>query len=67
MNQIKYNSKLSACMALTRNSLAEENQAVKQTIASSSWEKSKTYDKIVSMMISNCMEKISDAQMETVQ
>jgi hypothetical protein len=67
MNQIKYNSKLSACMALARNSLAEENQAVKQTIASSSWDKSKTYDKIFAMMIGNCMAKISDAQMEAVQ
>lgn len=67
MNQIKYNSKLSACMALTRNSLAEENQAVKQTIASSTWDKSKTYDKIVAMMLSTCMGKISDAQMEAVQ
>ncbi len=67
MNQIKYNSKLSACMALVRNSLAEENQAVKQTVASSPWDKSTTYDKIVAMMIGNCMGKISDAQMEAVQ
>lgn len=66
MNQIKYNSKLSACMALARNSLAEENKEVKQIIASSSWDKSKTYDKIVAMMMSNCMGKITDAQMEAV-
>lgn len=66
MNQIKYNSKLSACMALVRNSLAQDNQSVKQTIASSAFDKSKTYDKIVAMMISNCLAKISDAQMEAV-
>ena len=67
MNQIKYNSKLSACLALARNSLAEDNQAVKQAIAASTWDKSKTYDKIVAMMLGNCMGKINDAQMEAVQ
>jgi hypothetical protein len=66
MNQIKYNSKLSACMALARNSLAEENQTIKQVIASSNFDKSKTYDKIVAMMLSNCLGKITDAQMEAV-
>jgi len=66
MNQIKYNSKLSACMALVRNSLAEENQAVKKTIESGKFDKSTTYDKIVAMMINGCMSKINDAQMESV-
>lgn len=66
MNQIKHNSKLSACMALVRNNLSEENQAVKQTIASGKFDKSKTFDKIVAMMINNCLIKITDAQMESV-
>ena len=66
MNQIKHNSKLSACMALVRNNLSEENQAVKQTIASGKFDKSKTFDKIVAMMINNCLTKITDAQMESV-
>jgi hypothetical protein len=66
MNQVKYNSKLSACMALVRNSLAEENQEVKKALEEGKFDKSQSYDKIVAMMLSGCISKITDIQMESV-
>ena len=46
MHQVKNNSKLSACMALVRNNLSEENQSVKLIIQAGKFDKSKTFDKI---------------------
>lgn len=66
MNTIKTNSKISACMALLRNSLSEGNEKIKSTISEGKFDKSKTYDKIIAMIISNCMKKITDVEMETV-
>ena len=66
MNQIKHNSKLSACMGLVRNTLAEGNDIVKETLLTSNFDKSRSYDKIVSMMLAGCMKKITDKQMESV-
>jgi len=66
MNQIKYNSKLSACMAMVRNGLLEENQTIKNIIKTGKFDNSETYDKIVAMMLGNCMEKITDTQVESV-
>ena len=66
MNQIKHNSKLSACMGLVRNSLAEGNDLVKKTLSESNFDKNRSFDKIVSMMLSGCIGKITDKQMESV-
>ena len=66
MNQIKHNSKLSACMGLVRNTLAEGNDLVKSTLLTSNFDKSRSFDKIVSMMLAGCMKKITDKQMESV-
>ena len=66
MNQIKHNSKLSACMGLVRNTLAEGNDTVKKTLSTSNFDKSRSFDKIVSMMLAGCMKKITDKQMESV-
>jgi hypothetical protein len=66
MNQIKQNSKLSACLGLVRNSLAEGNDLIKNTISESNFDKSRSFDKIVSMILIGCMAKITDKQMESV-
>ena len=66
MNQIKYNSKLSACMGVVRNSLAEGNELIKITLSESNFDKNRSFDKIVAMMLGGCMNKITDKQMESV-
>mgnify|MGYP001101355202 CR=1 FL=1 len=66
MNQIKHNSKLSACMGLVRNTLAEGNDLIKNTLSESNFDKSRSFDKIVAMMLTGCMSKITYNQMESV-
>ena len=53
-------------MALVRNNLSEENQSVKLIIQAGKFDKSKTFDKIVAMMINTCMSKITDKEIESV-
>ena len=61
---IKKRSKLVACMSIVRNSLAEGNSLIKDALDSSSFDRSKSFDKIVLTMLSNCEKSIKDPEME---
>lgn len=61
---IKRRSKLVACLSLVRNSLAEGNAAVKEVIDNSNFDRSRSFDKIILIMVSYCEKKITDAEME---
>jgi hypothetical protein len=53
-------------LGLVRNTLAEGNDLIKKTVSESNFDKSRSFDKIVSMMLIGCMAKITDKQMESV-
>jgi hypothetical protein len=61
---IKKRSKLVACMSLIRNSLAEGNNDIKQALDNTSFDRNKSFDKIIASIISNCENNIKDAEME---
>jgi hypothetical protein len=61
---IKKRSKLVACMSLIRNSLAEGNNDIKQALDNSSFDRSKSFDKIVVTILSNCEKNMKDTEME---
>ena len=64
ISMIKRRSKLVACMSLVRNSLSEGNEEVKSALAKSSYDKSKSFDKILVTILNNCEKNIKDSEME---
>ena len=57
-------SKIVACMSLVRNSLAEENKNVKIALDNSKFHRSKSFDKLIIAMITNCEKSITEQEME---
>jgi len=64
ISSIKKRSKIVACMSIVRNSLSEGNYNVKEVLDNSPFDRSKSFDKIVVTMLSNCERNIKDSQME---
>ena len=54
-------------MVIIRNSLAKGNEGLKTAIDASSYEKSKTFDKLVTSMIDNCQKSISEEEIDYVK
>ena len=63
---MKDRSKLLSCLSVIRNSLANSNKEVSQLLQSTSFEKSKVYDKIVVLMITSCKSKLKDSEIDNV-
>jgi hypothetical protein len=63
---IKLRSKITACMAIFSNNLNEGNNSVKEAISKSKFDKSKSYDKIFASMLTNCVDKIKDDEIDNV-
>jgi hypothetical protein len=63
---IKRRSRLAACMSILRNSLAEGNQEFKEALANSYYDKSKSYEKLVLMILNNCEKNIKDNEIEQI-
>lgn len=61
---IKKRSKLVACMSLIRNSLAEGNNDIKQVLDNTSFDRNKSFDKVIASILFNCENNIKDAEME---
>lgn len=53
-------------MAILRNSLANGNNEIKESIKSSVYDKAKTFDKIVATMLSHCEQNINKEQTDNV-
>jgi len=66
ISRVKKRSKIVACLSIIRNSLADGNQEVKAAIDNSKFDRSKSFDKIVVIMLNNCENKISDSEMEKI-
>lgn len=62
--QIKRRSKLVACMSILRNSLNDGNSNFKEALDNSSFDKSKSFDKLVVSILKNCEKSIKDPEME---
>ena len=63
---IKRRSKLVACLSLLRNSLTEGNVEIKNILDSTHYDRSKSFDKILANILSNCEQKIKDNEMEKI-
>ena len=64
INLVRKRSKLLSCMSIVRNSLAEGNSDLKETLDNSNLDRGKAFDKIVVTMILNCEKRISEAEIE---
>ena len=63
---MKLRTKLLACMAILRNSLAQGNEDIRTTIKASRFDKAKTFDKISTAILHNCEKVITEKEMEKV-
>ena len=54
-------------MGLVSNNLNEGNNNVKEAINNSKFDKSRSYDKILSAMLNNCVENIKDNDIDNVK
>jgi hypothetical protein len=54
-------------MALIRNSLEDDNKKIREAFQNSNFDKSSSFDKIISMMLLNCNEKIKENEIEKVK
>lgn len=64
INLIKRRSKLVACMSILRNSLNDGNSNFKEALDNSSYDRSKSFDKLVVSILKNCEKNIKDPEME---
>lgn len=61
---IKKRGKIAACMSVLRNSLAEGNEEFRETLKSTKFDKTKSYEKLVLYILNNCVTKINDNDTE---
>jgi ribosome recycling factor len=54
-------------MVLIRASLKEGNDEIKKTIKDSKHDKAKTFDNIIGMILDNCINTITENDMEKVK
>ena len=54
-------------MGLVSNNLNEGNNNAKEAINNSKFDKSRSYDKILSAMLNNCVENIKDNDIDNVK
>jgi len=53
-------AKVAACVILVKNSLSKGNTEVTITLKETKHQKDKTFDKIFSMMLENCVDNIEE-------
>ncbi len=63
---IETKSKVAACVILIKNSLSKGNPEVTLTLKETKHPKDKTFDKIFSMMLENCVDKIEERTVSSV-
>ena len=67
VKNLKLKSKITACISLIRNSLHEgTNEHMQSTIRNSHFDKSKTYDKVIYLMLTTCTSKIKEANIDFI-
>ena len=59
-------SKVTACVILIKNSLSKGNTEVSLTLKETKHPKDKTFDKVFSMMLENCVDNIEERTMNNV-
>lgn len=66
-NRIDLKSKVTACAILIKNSLSKGNTEVTLALKETKHPKDKTFDKIFSMMLENCVENIEERTRKEVK
>lgn len=66
IERVKLRTKLLACMAILRNSLAKGNEDIRTAIKDSKFDKAKTFDKVAFTMLLNCKRVIKDEHVDKV-
>ena len=64
MNSIQEKSKHLVCLSLIRNSLNAGNDRVKKVISETKLNKAKTFDKIIVLMLDNCLNNITQEEIQ---
>ena len=60
LTNLELKNKVAACVILIKNSLSKGNTDVTITLKETKHPKDKTFDKIFSMMLENCVENIEE-------
>jgi hypothetical protein len=61
----KHRSKILSCMAILTHNLKQENNTFKTLISNT--DKSKSYDKLITVLLSSCIDNLKDQDIDKVK